>query len=317
MPRLRELNFKPDAPTWLRYSGAVVRLLPFGRYRLMNRICRDSRADFWARLRNGSQSFWFACDLRDSMAREVFFTGGYERQDSAVVRELLRPGGTFVDVGANWGYFTLLAACLVGGSGRVVSFEPDPRLFSRLQANLDRNRFAQVQPRQLAAAHEPGALQLVGFDPEAGNWGLSRLSEHGNGSGMIFQVAADRLDTMLDKEGIGAVDLVKIDIEGAEELALRGMAEGLRTGRYRRILLEGHPSLLAERNRSLSDVFQLLDEAGYRGWRIDHSSAASRRAAYARSIDPRQFLIPTCAQDPGNDPWPHYLWISPCTKAPL
>ena len=73
--------------------------------------------------------FTFECDLRDAISREVCFTGRYEPLETLLVQSTLRPGMTFVDVGANWGYFTLVASHLVGSSGLVVSLEPDPRLF--------------------------------------------------------------------------------------------------------------------------------------------------------------------------------------------
>ena len=62
--------------------------------------------------------YWFECDPRDAIAREVCFTGRYEPQETALVRTILRPGMSFVDVGANWGYFTLLAAWLEWSDSR-------------------------------------------------------------------------------------------------------------------------------------------------------------------------------------------------------
>jgi tRNA G37 N-methylase Trm5 len=123
---------------------------------------------------------FFRCDLRDSIAREVCFTGRYEPQETALVRALLGPGMSFVDVGANWGYFTLLAAHQVGRSGRVISLEPDPRLFPVLADNIAVNHLSQVTALQVAAGSESGSLTLAGFDEAGDNFGLSRVvGQHG------------------------------------------------------------------------------------------------------------------------------------------
>jgi FkbM family methyltransferase len=308
---------------------------------------------------------WFLCDLRDSIAREVCFTGLYEPQETAVVRAVLKSGMTFVDVGANWGYFTLLAAHLVGRAGRVLSLEPDPRLFQTLSSNVAMNRLSQVRALQLAAADAPGLLNLAGFDERQGNFGLSRIVESKNpksearnpkqiqstksqisnqevpdigasdlgfvsdsgfrisdlamgaGAGMdgcrIFPVAARPLDHVLAEAGIDGIDLLKMDIEGAEGMALRGMQETLHRRRVRRLLLELHPSQLQEHGQSAAEIIGRFQEWGYAGWRIDHSPKRTRRAAYHRTASLRDILRPL---EPHRvlDRWPHLLWVSPETE---
>jgi hypothetical protein len=88
------------------------------------------------------------------------------------------------------------------------------------------------------------------------------------------------------------------------------MHAGLHGRRYRRILLELHPAQLAEHGTGVAQVVAALHAAGYRGWTIDHSPPAGRRAAYARHARPEDFLHPLDAADP-LDAWPHQLWIAP------
>ena len=299
-----------SAPGWVRLAATLVAHLPAGRYRAMNRVCRRPPSAFLMRLPEELGGYVFKCDLRDSIAREVCFTGRYEPQETALIRAILRPGMTFVDVGANWGYFTLLAGHLVGKSGRIVSLEPDPRIFPILEGNVRRNELSQVTTLQVAAADRPGTLTLAGYDERGDNWGLSRLVERASLSATTFQVSARPLDAILDEHGADQVDLLKMDIEGAEELALRGMSVGLARHRHRRILLEVHPTILAERGRTARDVLELLTETGYVGWWIDHSLVGTRRVAYTRSPDPRHLLQPLCVAAP-LDAWPHMLWLSP------
>ena len=108
-----------DAPRWLAWSAPVIRALPFGRYRIGNAVAGLARTPFTARLPADLGAAAFECDLRDSIAREVCFTGRYEPQETTLALALLRPGMTVLDVGANWGYFTLVAVRLIGAAGAV------------------------------------------------------------------------------------------------------------------------------------------------------------------------------------------------------
>jgi FkbM family methyltransferase len=303
--------------------------------------CGRSAAPFVAALPPAFCGLSFVCDLKDSIAREVCFTGQYEPQETALLKAILEPGMVFVDVGANWGYFTLLAAARVGPQGRVVSLEPDPRLARRLRGNVALSSLGNVEPLEVAAAAVPTRLTLSGYDERGGNFGLSRLVEQlapgpasaararaggpgdgglraggaGPGAPRLFEVDGRPIDMLLNERGLKTVDLLKMDIEGAEDLALRGMSAGLAVHRYRRILLEVHPTLLAERGRSVGDIVDVLLGAGYRGFRIDHSARATRRAAYARSLAVGDFLSPLQAPLPA-DAWPHFLWLSPGLAVP-
>jgi FkbM family methyltransferase len=298
---------RPAPPWWVRLGAAVASRLPAGRYRLMNLWCRRPPRPFLARAGAELGGLRFVCDLRDGNAREVCFTGRYEPQETAVVGAVLRPGGTFVDVGANWGYFSLLGASLVGPAGRVVSVEPDPRLFALLEANVAANGLANLHPLRAAASDRAGEVRLAGFDPDAGNWGVSRIAPDRPDGPDSFTAPAVSLDAALDALGVGQVDLLKMDIEGAEDVALAGMADGLRARRYARLLIELHPTFLAARSVRPESVIDRLLAAGYRAWEIRHDRQTARRAAYARTLDPASFLTPW---DPGRDlgAWPHFLF---------
>jgi len=303
----------PEAPLWVRLTSQVIRRLPLGRYRMSNWLCARPAPPFWAEMLPESGRHQFACDLRDSIAREVCFTGRYEPLETMLVEQLLKPAMTFVDVGANWGYFTLLAARCTGPAGRVVSFEPDPRLFSLLRANLERNNLSHVVPLPLAASDRRQTIRLAGYDEEGGNWGLSRVTNRAEAG--TFEVSACRIDDILDDLSAKHVDLLKMDIEGAEDLALAGMADGLDRGRYRAILLEVHPGHLAERGGDATQVFRLLSGKGYRAWRLDHSLQANHRAAYRRSVRLSDYLA-SFSEGTTLDAWPHLLWLAPGVSLP-
>jgi FkbM family methyltransferase len=299
-----ELRFEPH---WVHLAASLVRRLPAGRYRIAHWLGTGATQPFLARAPASLGKFLFVCHLGDIIAREVCFTGVYEPQETNLQRHLLAPGMTFVDVGANWGYFSLFAAGLLGPTGRIASLEPDPRLHALLQANLRHNRITNVTPLPFAAADRNGTLSLAAFDESQGNWGLSRLTDQP--AAATLAIPTVRIDELLDDLGIDQVDLLKMDIEGSEDLALTGMAAGLARNRYRFVLLEVHPALLAERGRTFEEAVEPLRAAGYASWRIDHSASATRRAAYGRGH--LADLIQAMSVGERLDPWPHLLWVSP------
>jgi FkbM family methyltransferase len=251
----------------------------------------------------------FHCDLRDATAAEVCFTGRYEPQETQLLCDLLQPGSVFIDVGANWGYYTLAAAHMVGPEGRVVAFEPEPRLFALLAANIDVNTLRQVLLQPIAIGPRRERVPFSAFKAEDGNWGLSRAVDHDPVHGADFESDSLPLDDALDAASIGAAQLVKIDVEGAETGVLTGMRRGLASGRYRYIMLECHPGLLAERGLSETGCVAALFDAGYRLWLIAQSPAMHRRAA-RRHVPRGELLRPYGRGQPMGD-WPHLLAAAP------
>ena len=195
-----------------------------------------------------------------------------------------------------------------------MAVEADPRIQPILRRNFALNGLGPADAVLAAAADAPGTRTLAGFDADQDNWGTSRLLGRAAGpaaAAATFAVPAAPLDALLDGRGVAGVDLVKLDVEGAEALALRGMHAGLHAGRYRRVLLELHPAQLAEHGAGVAEVLHALRAAGYRGRTIDHSPAAGRRAAYARRARPERFLRPLADADDRLDAWPHQLWVAP------
>lgn len=295
------------APLWSRAAAAVIRRLPFGRYGATHAIGHLNIRPFIATLPADLGGFSFHCDLGDAIAREACFTGRYEPQDTQLLRGLIRPGDTVVDLGANWGYYTLAAAHWTTAAGRVVAFEPDPRLFAILERNVGMNRLAHVVLEHRAVGAAAGRSGFLGYRDGTENRGVSRMAGSKDVADFFSPLVA--LDEALDDLGVRQVRLVKMDIEGAEVDALLGMRPGLGSHRYQYVLVEIHPSLLASRGSSPTAALQPLTDAGYRLWSIDHSSAIYRRAA-RRHVAAAELLRPF---DPGRalEAWPHLLAVAP------
>jgi FkbM family methyltransferase len=173
---------------------------------------------------------------------------GYEPETVAVFAEALRPGGIVVDVGANHGYFTVLAAALLGPTGRVEAFEPNPAVADALAEVLARNGVAgRVSVHRVALSDREGQAELfVSVSP--GNDGLSSLlaSDDALKQGVLradhsVRVPTLTFDAFAERAGLGRVDLLKLDVEGAETLVLRGMERTLAERPPRLIVCETFP----------------------------------------------------------------------------
>jgi FkbM family methyltransferase len=297
------------APAWVNLTAVCTARLPRGRWRIARWLSRCHAGVFWNQLPRALGGCWYLCSLRDGIAAEVCFAGRYEAQETLILRAILQPGDIFVDVGANWGYFPLLAARLVGGSGKVICFEPHPVLFEQLCQNIERNSLDYVLPLRVAACDQARDLILEGVEVGSGNSGGSRVVESAGPGKKAYSVAGQPIDDALDRCGVETVACLKMDIEGGEALALKGL-RGLRVGRYRRILLEVHPLQLRAQGLTVTEAVLTLQHAGYQGWVIDHTGPATRRASALRPSEAASLLTPL-QQAGGPESWRNILWTAP------
>lgn len=194
-------------------------------------------------------------DRNDSLG---LASGDYEPEEHAWYLSVLRPGDLVVEVGANIGYFSLILARAVGPEGRVLSYEPDPELNSILRRNLAHNGYLNVEARQAAVADKAGELT---FYRSAKSMGDNRLFTHGV-DGATFKVRTVALDddlADLDRR----IDLVKMDIQGAEPLALAGFERILGQRPPRRMLIEFWPHGITGMGHDPRAVVELLRKHGY------------------------------------------------------
>jgi FkbM family methyltransferase len=191
----------------------------------------------------------------EAMGFTILTTGIFDPCVTETMARLIDPGDLVVDVGANIGYLTSLAAARAGAGGAVAAFEPHPVVFELLSANISRWRgsdLAPVHAHQLALSDRAGTAQLSSDDSFHANMGLSSL-EPGTGESLLpVQVA--RLDEVLAGRPIG---LLKIDVEGHEAGVLRGASALLESGRVRDIIFEDH-------NPYPDESTELVESAGYR-----------------------------------------------------
>jgi FkbM family methyltransferase len=165
--------------------------------------------------------------------------GWYEKPMERLIRRMLPAGAHFVDGGAYAGYFTTLAGRLVGAGGRVDAFEPVPETFSRLAGNVERNQMGdRVRLHHAALLDVAGQVPIhQGHQREAGPAAASLFARGGN----TTLVPAVRMDQVLAGT---APTLIKLDVEGSEAAAIRGMTGLLQHDWPPAILMEYNPRAL-------------------------------------------------------------------------
>lgn len=181
--------------------------------------------------------------------------GFYYGMDDLLFRRYRpKPGDVVFDVGAGDGGETLYLASMVGESGRVVSIEAAPSPFRRLQDLVARNSWAHVTPLNVALSSEPGTIS-ISDDPEG--WVAGNVFET-EGS---VEVRADTFDDLCEQLGIGRVHWVKMNIEGAEKDALRGMER--MAPHIDNFTISCHDFLGTEWGRSKDEVLAWLETHGF------------------------------------------------------
>lgn len=236
------------------------------------------------RLLNGCR---MRLDLGDEVQRLILFCGLYEPCESYVLCRVLAPGMTFVDGGANVGQYTLLAATAVGPRGHVLAFEPVPRTCARLRANVEGSGLSRVTVERRALWREDGEVRLGLPAGKHGNAGA-----YGVGAGDADEVApAVRLDTYCAAAGVARVDVVKLDLEGAELAALQGMRGVLARDRPL-LLVEVCVATAARLGAHPTDLWRLLhDELGYEAWLVGQGSAGCRPLRDLAGLEQRNVLF--------------------------
>lgn len=211
---------------------------------------------------NTKHDFQMCLDLADtSIQRHVFFLGEWEPEETNIIKLILRKGDVLLDVGANVGYFSLLAAHLVGDHGKVYAFEAQPSLCAQLESNLTLNGLCNVEVLNVAVADR--ISDLVIEDVSAlGNRGAAMLIPRGPKIPVIT-VKGTTVDDFCRSRGISKVNLVKMDIEGSEMLALRGMNLLLSSPDAPDLLCEINEPLLNRMGSSGDEVRSYLRSLGY------------------------------------------------------
>jgi len=186
-------------------------------------------------------------NLKDELVMRKTFeayitTPHWDELMSSIFKEVTKEGDVVLDLGANLGYFSLLASKLVGKKGKVYSFEPEPRNYRLLCKNIELNAYENIFPFQKAVSDQPATVRLSLSSEDSGAHTIREHTES-NGFQDSVEVEAVKLDEFLSDK-TRRVNVVKMDIEGSEPKAFTGMEKIIDENRDIKIFVEFFPSLL-------------------------------------------------------------------------
>jgi FkbM family methyltransferase len=230
------------------------------------------RRQVWCHFRDRKQQVPIELDWYDGLrvrlhlsndaSKQLYVAGCIEPNEFVFLDRVLAPGMVFVDAGANDGLFSLFAARRVGPTGQVWAFEPSQREFGRLTCNVEGNGLGNVRAFPVALSDRNGAAVLrVAEDEHAGQ---NTLGEFAYDTGLLRQdrVPLCRLDDLAAGEELRRLDVMKIDVEGAELAVLRGAEELIR--KFKPVLLlEANDAALRHQGGSNEVLADYLRSCGY------------------------------------------------------
>jgi len=222
----------------------------------------------------------------DLVGKTIYQRRVMEPREVLLITRFLRPGMSFFDFGANFGQYTVLAAQRVGAAGSVHSFEPSSRMFQELSFNVALNKLeGRCTLNQVALSDTLGSAKLSRYETGAEVFGSLGTHHRRESSPIGFEeVATTTLDAYVAEHGIRRVDLIKMDIEGAELLALRGGEGLLRRPDAPAIVLEMADVNTVGFGYHAVDTWDFLESMGYQMF-----SFKNRRATLVRALRPRDF----------------------------
>ena len=260
-----------------------------GKQQIWDRVLRPYIAfrdlTFEAQTRTGVR---LVLNTSDTIQRHIYYFGLWEPVITAYMRQQLRPGDTFVDVGANIGYHSLLASQLVGATGSVYSIEASPSIFAGLRRNIAKNDARNITPIHAAVYCETAELPIYLHAKD--NLGASTIiSDVANRRVASVEaiVRAAKLQDLLPLETISRARLIKIDVEGAEWPVLRGMAAILPALSARtEIVVEIEPESLREQSTSVEEFISVFERGGFQPYTLNGSLVDDYCATYRRVQPP-------------------------------
>lgn len=219
---------------------------------------------------------------------DIYYGVGFEQGELALVEKLVSPGGTFIDVGANVGVYTLLASRLVGAGGRVHSFEPHNDAFALLKMNVGLNHAENVNLNPIAIADAVGEMDLY-MNAQSALTGLGRTNR-GVLSG-VQKVPVWSLDHYARQANVSEADFLKIDVEGFEGHVLRGAQALLSASRNLIVISELAKKNFEPLGFSVKEVVDWMQGLGFEAWMIRNDGLKLERVTGVSSHYPFQNFV--------------------------
>ena len=221
---------------------------------IMKKIESNFKSDY--AIVQGSKMF---LDPGDSL--DLSINGVYGELDTKIIREEIHEGDIVIDVGANIGYYTLIFAQLVGSSGKVFAFEPEPKNFEILKKNIEINNYQNIVAEQKIVSDKSGIVKL--FIAEHGIVG-HRINQQ-KSSQKFIEVESIILDNYIKKLNLdNKINFIKIDVEGSEPKVLEGAKEIMQKSNQLKIFTEFNREAVKKYSVEPKEMIDLLYRNGFK-----------------------------------------------------
>ncbi len=208
--------------------------------------------------------------IDDWIQGTIYFLGAYEKPELKALEKFITPKSTCIDLGANFGLYTLYISKLIDENGKIISFEPFTKNYTFLIKNIALNKLTNIQTERLAVGKKEGITSLY-YNEKEKNLGM--VSTNYTCNAITEEVNVVALDSYFKNNAINHLDFIKIDIEGAEYNALLGM---------KNILTVHSPTLLIEiledyqQPNNSEKIHTFLSKLGYQKYFIDNEGNLSK-----------------------------------------
>ena len=202
---------------------------------------------------------------KKGLALSISHYGTYEELESKIMEEKIEMGNIVVDVGANIGLHTLNMARIVGNTGQVFAFEPDPSNFEILKKNVKINNYKNIILEQKAVGDKHGRTTLYQSDHP----GKHRIFPQTEQAKSEIQVELTNLDNYFDSDMIDKINFIKIDVEGLEFSVLKGMKNILKNSKKIKILFEFMPENTMEAGFTPIELLNYLTSNDFKLYCMD------------------------------------------------
>lgn len=208
------------------------------------------------------------------MGGAIYWMGSHHRRELAYLSSICRPDMTFLDVGANMGEFTLFMAKRLA-KGSVISVEPTKRMFEILQQNVKLNEFSNVKLFNVGLGDEEKKMPIYTSSENMGhevwNEGLFRLFPNKNVNVLLEEITVVPFDKVAKENNIQNIDIIKIDVEGAELFVLKGLAQVLKLFKPK-LLIEISKEAFENAGYTVTDISNYIRNHGYTTFGFDFNN---------------------------------------------
>ncbi len=195
-----------------------------------------------------------------------WFEEDYEIEHVTFINEVVKEAMTVIDIGAHIGFFSIIFAKRVGARGKVIAFEPTLSTYELLNKTIKINKIKDiVKAEQKAVGDRKDTVKFYVTDIEAHNSNSLSNNQRDYGNEHSIEVEMISIDEYVKENGIGQVDFVKIDAEGAEYSVLKGLKNTIDKDKPQ-IILSLHPDSIKNFGDSLKEIWNYIEERGYNAY---------------------------------------------------